>query len=381
MANVRVPIWDGNPGPVSGSTPFGYYDNDSLFQTDAPKIAKMIANRLGYPVMDVELTSGSIYSVIEESITEYSSIVNQYNTIDNFINIQGSSTENVNLSGKVIKHSLDRVISLAKNYSAEVGAGGNIDWLTGSIDLQSGVQDYDLQDLYTQAGGSGSIEIKRIFHQAIPANLRYFDPNLGNRDFLNALGLSGYAQGVTYTLTPYTMFEDLIRMQAIEFNDQFRKSTYSFELINSKLRIFPVPDVDHKLYYHYIKTDDRRNVIESSGSNVVSDASNVPYNNLEYSKINDMGRTWIKNYALALAKESLGLIRGKYPSIPIPNSTITLNANDLLIQAQEEKEKLKQELTDLLNKLSKRSQLEKMDAEVESMNNQLRNIPRRIYIK
>lgn len=381
MSNIRVPIWDGNPGPVSGSTPFGYYDNDSLFQSDAPKIARMVANRLGYPVMDVELTSGSIYSFIEESVNEYSAIVNQYNAIDNFINIQGSSTENINLSGKVVKHSLDRVISLAKNYSAEVGAGGNLTWYSGSIQLEQGIQEYDLQELYNQAGGTGSIEIKRVFHEAIPANLRYFDPNLGNRDFLNALGLSGYAQGVTYTLTPYTMFEDLIRMQAIEFNDQFRKSSYSFELINNKIKIFPVPDSSYKLTYQYIKLDDRRNIIESSGSNVVSDISNVPYNNIEYSKINDMGRTWIKNYTLALAKEGLGLIRGKYPSIPIPNSTVSLNANDLLIQAQEEKEKLRRELEELLGKLSKRSQLEKMDAESESMRNQLKNIPLRIYIK
>ena len=381
MATITIPIWNGNPGPVSGSTPFGYYDNDTYFQADAPRIATMIANRLGYPIMDVELTSGSLYSFIEESVTEYSAIVNQYNTIDNFINVQGSPRTQ-ELSGKLIKHSLDRVIGIAKNYSAEVGAGGNLDWEEGQIQLEAGVQVYDLQDLYEQGGGTGSIEIKRVFHYAIPANLRYFDPNLGNRDFLNALGLSGYAQGVTYTLTPYTMFEDLLRMQAIEFNDQFRKSSYSFELINNKLRIFPVPDNNHKLTYQYIRQDQRTNVIENSGSvDVISDYSNVPYDNIEYANINSIGKNWIKNYALALAKEGLGLVRGKYPSIPIPNSTVSLNANDLLVQAQQEKESLRQELMDTLEKLTKKSQLEKMTAESEAIKNQLMNIPLKIYIK
>jgi len=381
MATITIPIWDGSPGPVSGSTPFGYYDNDIQFQNDAPKIATLIANRLGYPIMDVELTSGSMYSFIEESITEYSAIVNEYNTIDNFISVQGSDRD-ASLSGKVIKHSLDRVIGIAKNYSAEVGAGGNLDWREGFVQLEEGVQLYDLQDLYEQNGGSGSIEIKRVFHYAIPANLRYFDPNLGNRDFLNAMGLSGYAQGVTYTLTPYSMFEDLVRMQAIEFNDQFRKSSYSFELINNNLRIFPVPEHTHKLTYQYILRDERLDVSEPSGSNsIVSDYSNVPYDNIQYSDINSVGRQWIKNYAIALAKEGLGLIRGKFSTIPIPNSTVSLNYNDLLIQAQQEKESLRQELMDTLEKLSKRSQLEKMTAESEAIRNQFLNIPLKIYIR
>jgi len=46
---------------------------------------------------------------------------------------------------------------------------------------------------------------------------------------------------------------DILKTQAIEFNDQIRKSTYTFELVNNQLKIFPVPTVAGKLIFEYYK--------------------------------------------------------------------------------------------------------------------------------
>ena len=44
-------IWTGSADLIQGtSTPFGIYDSDSTFQSDAPKVASWCAQRLGYPI-------------------------------------------------------------------------------------------------------------------------------------------------------------------------------------------------------------------------------------------------------------------------------------------------------------------------------------------
>ena len=69
MANPT--IYDGSPGPISGSTPFGFYDNDTDYQNDGPKVANYCARKLGYPVLDVELNDLNIYACFEEAVSVY----------------------------------------------------------------------------------------------------------------------------------------------------------------------------------------------------------------------------------------------------------------------------------------------------------------------
>ena len=89
---AQQPIWPGSGSAVSGSTPFGLYDNDSEFQTEAPKFATWCARRLGYPIMSVELQDVQFYACLEESITEYSAQVNQFNIVDNLLSLKGQPT-------------------------------------------------------------------------------------------------------------------------------------------------------------------------------------------------------------------------------------------------------------------------------------------------
>ena len=65
-------IWPGSGSAVSGNTPFNLYDNDSDFQSDAPKFASWCAKRLGYPIMAIEMQDSQFYACLEESISEYS---------------------------------------------------------------------------------------------------------------------------------------------------------------------------------------------------------------------------------------------------------------------------------------------------------------------
>lgn len=382
---MTINIWDNNPGPVSGSTPFGFYDTDSQFQADAPRVARFCANRLGYPLVDIELQSGSFYTCFEEAITTYGNEIYQYKIRENYFNLEGASTGS-NLNNSLIVPSLASVIRISETYGSEAGVGGNIDWYTGSINLVAGQQVYDLNAWASSSlnlAAGDSIEIKRIFYESPPAIVRFFDPYAGTgtgvQSLLEAFGFGSFSPGINFMLMP--IYFDLQKIQSIEFNDQIRKSGYSFELINNKLRIFPIPTADAILHFQFIKKSERINPTGGNNSNgVITNPGNVPYINPIYSQINSIGKQWIYAYTLALSKEVLGYIRGKYTSIPIPNSETTLNQSDLIAAATQEKQALIEQLRANLEETSRKTQLEKKASEAESANSILNNVPLPIYI-
>jgi hypothetical protein len=177
------------------------------------------------------------------------------------------------------------------------------------------------------------------------------------------------------------IYADMLRMQAIEFNDQIRKSAYSFQLINNRLRLYPIPNGVNftKIHFDYILKSDRSNPLKGT-TGTISDMSNVPYTYMKYSQINEPGKQWIRRYTLALAKEMLGYVRGKYSALPIPNADVTLNGSDLTSAAQTEKEGLITELKEILDTMSRQAQLERKQAEADAMQQQMNKIPLKIYI-
>jgi hypothetical protein len=381
---VNIPIWPGSSSFSPGKTPFGYYDYDSQFQLSVDRVADWCAKRLGYPIMEVELQDLNFYTAFEEAITEFATQVNMSNAKDNMHMLIGSSTSN-ELSGRVIKPNMGRAIELAKMYGSEAGSGGNVDWKKGYIELQPGIQNYDLNTLWANPQeSSASIEIKRIYHDFTPAIVRYFDPYVGTgagtQQLLDSFGWGSYSPSVSFLIMP--IYADLLRMQAIELNDTIRKSSFTFELRNNKLRIFPIPSTRINLWFDYIKVADRNNPLtDAYPTGSVSDLSNIPYNRIPYGNIKDIGVQWIYKYTLAICKEMLGLIRSKYSSVPIPGAETTLNGADLVAQGREDKTNLVTELKELLQGLTRQGQTEQEAAVATSLQQQLNKVPLSIYIK
>ena len=370
---VKIPIWPGSgSADVNGNTPFGLYDSDSIYCSASINTADWCAKRLGYPITDIELQDINFYACFEEAVTEYGAQVNTYNIRDNMLNLYGAATGS-NLTGQKVSPNFGGFVELAEDYGAEAGSGGNVTYYTGSIQMSSSLQIYDLTDtgrvsLESGTPGVDDIEIKRIYHNAPPALTRYFDPfigtGLGSQQMMEQFSWGNYSPGVSFMMMP--IYADVLRLQGIEFNDQIRKSAYSFEIINDRIKFFPIPDTDvqEKVYFDYIKKSDRSNPLKGS-TGTISDFSNVPYENVIYSNINSVGRQWIRKYTLALAKEMLGYVRGKYSALPIPNSEITLNGADLVSAAQGEKEGLITELKEILDTMSRQAQLERKAAEAD----------------
>jgi hypothetical protein len=214
--------------------------------------------------------------------------------------------------------------------------------------------------------------------------MRYFDPYAGTgtgmMQMLDSFGWGSYSPAINFMLMPINY--DLQKIQAIEFNDQIRKSQYTFELVNNQLKLFPIPVVHYQtLWFQYILESDRNKVYtERNGQNLITNASNVPYENPTYSQINSIGRSWIFEYALALAKEMLGYVRGKYQTVPIPGSEITLNQSDLITAATNERTALIERLRAYFDTTSRKSLLANKEAEAASQKNILADVPMTIFI-
>jgi hypothetical protein len=382
-------IYDGTPIAISGSTPFGFYDNDAQFQSDGPKVATFVARKLGYGVMDVELDDLNIYACFEEAVSIYAEELYQSKIKDNYISLEGSPTAS-QLNNIVVTPNLQNIVAIASDYGEQVGVGGNVEWYTGSLDLKKKVQVYDMKQWAVENANlqpGDNIIIKRIFYEANPAVNQYYDPYIGGsinyQGATENFGWASYSPGLNFVLFP--VYWDIQRIQQIEMSNTVRRSAFTFELINNKLRIFPIPeDEERKLFFQYSKQSEAGNPISSSYYNgntgLVTNPSNVPYGLVVYSQINYPGKQWIYEYTLALAAELLGLIRGKYTNVPIPGSEVTLNAGDLIAKGQNRQQELRDKLRQDFDDMSRKAQLERKQSENQSLSDTLTNIPLMIYI-
>ena len=382
MANI--PIWSGSSTFTPGETPFGFYDNDLQFQVDIDKFAVFASRRLGYPIVEIELQDLNFYAAFEEAITTYGNEIYAYQVAENLLTLQGAPTNTAPGNNELVQGSLSNVILLSNQYGTEAGVGGTVSWYTGSLTLTPGVQNYDMKSWATSQNIQGGIEIKRIFYENTPAITRYFDPyagaGAGMMSLMDSMGFGGYSPAMNFMLMPLSY--DLQKFQMIEFNDQIRKSQYSFELVNNMLRLFPIPNggVDTLRFEYILLSDRNQPYVERNGQSIITNASNVPYTNPTYTTINSIGRQWVFEYGLAIVKEILGYVRGKYSTIPIPGSEVTLNQGDLISAATTEKQALIERLRAYLDTTSRKVLLENKSLEAEYQNKTIAQVPMTIFI-
>tara|TARA_B110000879_G_scaffold116645_1_gene155128 strand:+ start:1384 stop:2586 length:1203 start_codon:yes stop_codon:yes gene_type:complete len=399
MADIQ--IWDGTTDFIAGeATPFGFYDDDLAFQEDAPKVARYCAEKLGWPVLDIELNERQFYTAFEEAVTAYGKEVIESIASSTMSSTIGGSASGQAVNATVFKPSLQTVIRSSAQYGMEAGVGGDVDLKSFLIDLVGGQQEYDLENLI----GDGSIEVRKVFYEAPPAILRYFDPYAGTgtgvQSLMDAFDFGSFSPGVNFLLMPASY--DILKTQAIEFNDQIRKSAYTFEINNNKLRIFPVPKSAGKLKIQYFKTSEKNSAYVddsilinaeasnsggvngtgggTSSSGTTTNLSNVNAQNLIYAEINSIGRQWIFKYTVATCKEMLAYIRGKYQTVPVPGAEVTMNAADLLADARDEKVFLVEDLKATMQSASLTNQLELAATQTKFINDTMQGIPMHIYV-
>jgi len=399
MANI--PIWPGSSSFHPGDTPFGFYDKDPAFEKDADKVCTFVTRRLGYPLVEIELQAINIYAAFEEAVTVYGNELYAYKIRENYLTLEGAPSS-IEIEESIVTPNLGRIIDYSEQYGAEAGTGGNVPWRKMAVPLTHSIQDYDLDALAAQNGftQSNDIEIMRVFYE---------NPRPPSATFMNSYdgfgfglggavaagidgvgGLGGFGYGGGYLMMPLNY--DLAIIQQIEMNDTVRLSNYSFEMHDNVLRVFPIPANDNynvsvsgsgdcgNMWVEFMLKSERASKSIVEAYDKIKMVSGVPYKNPKYEDINSVGRSWIFEFTLAICKEMLGYVRGKYETIPIPNAEITLNQADLIAAAREEKEALLASLRGFFDETSREKLLERRTMESNFVMEELDRVPRVIYI-
>jgi hypothetical protein len=359
--------------PTSGTTiDLSTYVYNQLNRTGGPTVAGAIASGENYVYIfttSPQIAGGStVFGVTGSIPTVY---------------IQDSLESELN--NKILSNNLATLTTtIADDYASETNVGGKYNIISGTLAMTAGVQDYDLNE-WAAASASlnpgDKIEIRRIFYEEPPAIVRYFDPYAGTgtgiQSLLETFGFGQFSPGINFLLMP--IYFDVQKIQAIEFNDQIRKSAYSFNLVNNKLKIFPIPTYNKNLFFEYVKYSEKFNVVKDTRANVITDVMNAPFRNPIYSKINTVGRTWIFKYTLALCREIEAHIRIQFANVNV-QGVGSLQGSELVADARTEKEQLITELKEMLNETSRKGQLERKQQEAQFTRDTLQQIPLPIYI-
>lgn len=328
----------------------------------------------------------NFYACFEEASAEYGAQVNQFNIRNNLDTLKGNAL-GTNYTNKLVQGTnLPTLISISDSYGTLAKVGGNTDIKKGSIELIAGQQVYDLDVLFTDVSESGKrVDVVTVYYEGTPAISRFFDPyamtGQGTMNMMDEFGFGAFSPAAQFLLMP--IYEDLLRIQAIEFNDQIRKSAHTFNIVNNKLTLFPIPgSISNmpRLYFDYVVREEYISGSANVTSSVVSDYSDIKYDFIPYQNINDVGRQWIRKYTLALTKELLGAIREKYSTVPIPGGEISLDGSALRSEAQNEKEQLVTSLRENLEELSRKNQFETRNIEAQQTQEMLQKVPLMIYI-
>lgn len=369
-------------------TPFGFFDSDEDFQNEADSIIPFVRRKLGDDILSVELTRKQIWACLEESFLEYSSIINQYQAKSQLANLLGGATGSLDGSEqKFPRENLEFMLRRAEPYSMEAGLGGSYEMLSGSIALEKGRQDYNLYTELVDGNGTAlfdrsennpksKLKVMEVFHFSPQAAYRFFDTTSAINYLNNEFSFESFTPETVFYVLP--VFEDVLRGGMLDMSQRVRRSHYSYKITGKTIRIYPKPTQDDPkslwIRVHY-SPDPMNPSYNDASIEGVSNLSNIPYGRLQYSKVNSIGRQWTRQYALALCKELLGMVRSKFSTVPIPGSDLQLNGSDLLSQGRDDKDNLKTKLTEMLEELTYSKMLEDEAGASENLTRILKGIP------
>tara|TARA_R110000824_G_scaffold70902_1_gene181726 strand:+ start:7026 stop:8294 length:1269 start_codon:yes stop_codon:yes gene_type:complete len=402
----------GSTADVVGSLPFGIYSGSSTFISGASDQVAYVYKKLGGDVIDIELTPSNVYAAYEEAVLEYSYIINLHQGKNVLSSVLGEQTGTFDHKGDITagpegnnlkypRFTMGYAKKVGDGAAAAGGFGGTIPQYSASFKPIQDIQDYDLQDIIQSSSLSGvdqsgdavsyagkvankRIIITKVFYKSPRAMWRFYGYYGGMNVVGNASTYGQFSDDSTFEVIPTWQN----KMQAIMYEDSIytRTSHYSYELIDNKLRLFPTPSywgftgVDKMWFKFYVDLGAFTTGSYDDGVTGINNMNTLPFDNVPYENINSIGKQWIRKYAVALCKEMLGQIRGKFATIPIPGESVTLNATELLSQAKEEQQQLRENLRDIL-KETEYSALAKTDQEMtEAATNVLKITPLPIFV-
>jgi hypothetical protein len=375
---------------TANPTPFGVFDLETDFIGEADKIITFVKRKLGDDILSVELTKKQIWANFEEACFEYGAVLNQYQAKSQLVNWLGYATGSLTGAEQLYpRESLEFLTRFAEPYASEADVGGAYNHVSGSIKLEVGRQDYDIYNELVDGSNvpvissslntmGGKMRISEVFHFSPQAAYRFFDTTSAINYLNNAFSFESFTPETIFYVLP--VFEDILRAGQLDLSNRVRRSNYSYKIIGTKIRIYPLPTQYTtpmpRLFMRVKFMQDPLNPAFADKSLYgVSNLSNIPFGNLQYNRINSIGRQWIRQYTLALSMETLGYIRSKMGTLPVPGGNVTLNGADLVAKGREDKKEFITKLKEMLDTMTYDKLIEQQATRSDNLSKQLRFIP------
>jgi hypothetical protein len=404
-SNANVLSVTGSTVNVAATLPFGIYASSAAFLSGASDQVAYTYKKLGGDVLDIELAEGNVYSAYEEAVLEYSYLINLHQSKNSLSSLLGATTASFDqdgqilaghaLSGSQVELSYPRFdYGFAKRVSQRIatdtGVGGLLPIYSASFDSVTNQQDYDLQEIisgsaeFSGSVGGRRIIVRKVFFKTPRAMWRFYGYYGGFSVVGNMRTYGQYADDSTFEIVPTWQN----KLQAMAYEDALytRVSHYSYQLQDNMLRLFPKPEqTSPEKFWIQFTIDNQYEPWEDTGRGTegvdgINNMNTLPFENLPYANINSMGKQWIRRFALALTKEMLGQIRGKFSVVPIPGESVTMNAAELLSQARTEQDNLRLELKTLLDETTY-DKLATLDSTLQdSTKRVMENVPTGIFV-
>jgi hypothetical protein len=375
----------GSTADVAAALPYGIYGVPGEpmycenFVSGAADMVAHVYSKLGGAALNIELTPANVYAAYEEAVLEFSYIMNMHQAENVLSDMLGGTTGSFDQDGNLLSGELSSSLGgshvnlkypkfgfayarrVAGGLATEAQIGGLDTEYSASIPMSPKQQDYDLQEIiankpeFASLVGNKRILITKVFFKTPRAAWRFYGYYGGLTTVGNFHNYGQWADDSSFEVIP--VWHN--KLQAIQYENAIytRLSHWSYELKNNKIRIYPTPHETlgpDNLWVRFqiprdawVEDDDKQTGIDG-----INNLATLPFPNIPYKNISSMGKHWIRRFALELCKETLGQIRSKFATIPIPGESVTLNGPALIQEARTEKELLRTELTDKLDKLT-----------------------------
>lgn len=404
-ASVSVLPVTGTASNVLSALATSAYNSDDFISGALDQVTYTY-RKLGGDVLDLEIKEESVYAAYEEACLEYSYLLNIHQSKNILSDVLGAQTGTFDHKGEIKSGELSSSLDgghvalkyplfdyayarrVADGISQEANVGGSATVYSASFDIESGVQDYDLQEILSESAlfsgsvGDKKVLIKKVFYKTPNTMWRFFGYQGGLNVIGNLTSYGQYADDSTFQIVP--VWENKLQAMAYEDALYTRTSHCSYELRNNKIRVFPNPSAYNiqKMWFEFTIPGNNWEAEGEAdiGLDGINNMNTLPLGNIPYENINGIGKQWIRRFALSVSKETLGLTRSKFATIPIPGESVTLNGSDLVSQAKDEQEKLREELKTVLDEM-KYGELMAGDADlIENANRIQQKIPLLIFV-
>ena len=363
---------------------------------------KKCRTALGAPLMEVELTDDQLCDLLEMSIEDYAEKVQNWLIENQWATLYGKNVSNTDMAYALSVRTLDMSKDFSYWFSKDVGLQQRGPWELKKdyITIEAGKQSYLIP-----AGR----EINSVMYCNPSTSQAALYANYGGLDTLGFAGGYGQAGGGSYG--PIGGFyiaqsSDIAYMATdLAYKNRLLRGDLTYKVTAGPdgtriLHLYSTPGskltfgqtftatgslslVGCEVWYTYYDVNSAEDADECRRQNpdVILTPDQVPLNQIDYAFLNDPTKTLIRKLFIAKAKQTLGLIRGKFSGkISIMEAEAILDYNMLITQGKEEYDKVMDSIDKRLERMNPYEILKRQAELTDSMEKILRGKPMRTLV-